>query len=207
MVDSFFPFLEEIDEEVAAIEDLVFSYGEKATNSQETLVNSSEEKVDSPPPLPTNDVSEKDSSLLTFSEKLPLEKGSLKKTRFAVGRTPLPLLFRRLRRFVLSKTHPQKSEEQGTPSPTLLTLRRMAKARRLVTSLTRLLAVKSDVVLQIRKRLLIANMGSHDKSNEASDIAIYMGDVHGTLFMLRKATFDRTFCRSHFDLTTFTGPL
>ncbi len=51
----------------------------------------------------------------------------------------------------------------------------MAKARRLVTSLTRLLASKADVVLQIRKRLLSGN----DKKVEDVEIAIYMGDIQG----------------------------
>jgi magnesium transporter len=58
----------------------------------------------------------------------------------------------------------------------------MARTRRLVTSLGRLLATKSEVVLQIRKRLLIAGrsrMGNETSKGDELDVAIYMGDVQG----------------------------
>ena len=62
----------------------------------------------------------------------------------------------------------------------------MARTRRLVTSLARLLATKSEVVAQIRKRLLSSNpsgLGNGASEDDDTEIAIHMGDVQGTFFL------------------------
>ena len=64
-----------------------------------------------------------------------------------------------------------------------MTLRRMAKTRRLVTNLGRSLAGKSEVVTRIRKRLLQQGfgpaLGNGGSKSEELEVAIYMGDIHG----------------------------
>ncbi len=177
VVDSFFPFLEEIEKEVIAIEDLVF---ENTVPAADSGTSSSASNTASSPVQSDRTLNEKDDTS-SLSEK---KSGSPPKrtTRFELPRPPLPMLLRRLRRFGRrSPTKPHEHEEASkSPSPTSSTLRRMAKARRLVTSLTRLLAVKSDIILQIRKRLLLGGAASpEDKREDAAEIAIHMGDVHG----------------------------
>jgi Mg2+ and Co2+ transporter CorA len=53
----------------------------------------------------------------------------------------------------------------------------MARTRRLVTSLGRLLSTKAEVIAQIRKRL-----ASGTKPEDA-EVAMYMGDVQGQCFL------------------------
>jgi Mg2+ and Co2+ transporter CorA len=83
----------------------------------------------------------------------------------------------------------------------------MARARRLVTSLARLLATKSEVVSQIRKRFLISGpQTTSPQGNEDVEIAIYMGDVQG------KTGFDRlrwqlNSFRSYFDPAAISSSL
>ncbi|KAF9044562.1 hypothetical protein BDZ89DRAFT_1059044 [Hymenopellis radicata] len=196
VVDSFFPFLEEIEKEVMAIEDLVFENAVSATRSETS--NSARNTVSSPAQSDRT-LNEKD-EMSSISEKT----GSPPKrtTRFELPRPPLPMLLRRLRRFGRrSHTKPHEHEESSnSPSPTSSTLRRMAKARRLVTSLTRLLAVKSDIILQIRKRLLLAGAASpEDKREDAAEIAIHMGDVHDHILTLQHslAHYERMLSQSH----------
>ncbi|KAG1881613.1 hypothetical protein C8R48DRAFT_587346 [Suillus tomentosus] len=108
VVDSFFPFLKEIEQQVLAVEALVFS---------------------------SNDVSH--------------------------------------------------TSTQATTTNTLL---RMARARRLVTSLTRLLATKSEVISQIRKRFLIGGrQTTSPQGNDDLEIAMYMGDVQDHILTLQQS--------------------
>jgi magnesium transporter len=62
---------------------------------------------------------------------------------------------------------------QAIPNPANMPLRRMARTRRLVTSLGRLLSTKAEVIAQIRKRL-----ASGTKPEDA-EVAMYMGDIQG----------------------------
>lgn len=117
---------------------------------------------------------------VSFDEKSPSIGGNLR-PRFAAPRWTIPLAFRRLRRFFAKRLRRMSNPAEPPPSATTLTLRRMARARRLVTSLNRLLASKSEVITQIRKRLLKAGasgLGNGTKSDEL-EVAIYMGDVQG----------------------------
>jgi magnesium transporter len=85
-------------------------------------------------------------------------------------------LFRRARRHIWRQLW---EKPDIPPSATQLTLRRMVRTRRLVTALGRLLGTKSDVVTQIRKRLMRSAQGD---TGEALEVAIYMGDVQGRRF-------------------------
>ncbi|KAK0456915.1 hypothetical protein EV421DRAFT_1755582 [Armillaria borealis] len=189
-VDSFFPFLEEIEKEVVAIEELVFSLHPGARHD---FHQSLTEQVDIPSPPSSVMVHGFDEEKEQYSEK-PLQQSL--QTRFSLPRPPLPIVFRRIKRlFRRRRKQTSSSEISNSMSPTTSTLRRMAKARRLVTSLTRLLASKADVVLQIRKRLL----SGHNKKAEDVEIAIYMGDIQDHILTLQHslAHYERMLSQSH----------
>ncbi|KAJ4486063.1 hypothetical protein J3R30DRAFT_3281636 [Lentinula aciculospora] len=192
IVDSFFPFTDEIEKEVMAMEQLVypsdntaatFDIPAKSNNIVPEKVFSEEE------PLPA--LSEK--NLLKFESS---STGT--RTHFALPRPPLPLLYRRFLRYIRYFWRPTPSNEKSAPSPTMITLRRMARTRRLVTSLTRLLATKSDVVAQIRKRLLTGS-GNGNASNSEEEVAMYMGDVQDHILSLQHslAHYERMLSQSH----------
>lgn len=86
--------------------------------------------------------------------------------------------------------------------PTAVTLRRMARTRRLVTSLTRLLATKSEVVAQIQKRLLTSGrsgLGNGAGKDDDIEVAIYMGDVQDHILTLQHSLvhYERMLSQSH----------
>lgn len=71
-----------------------------------------------------------------------------------------------------------------------------------MTSLTRLLATKSEVVTQIKKRLLTsshATLPNGTKSDDDLDVAIYMGDVQDHILTLQHslAHYERILSQSH----------
>lgn len=170
VVDSFFPFLKEIEQQVLAVEALVFSSNDVShTSSTNTLVDLIH--------IPADDQCDSD------IEKVPdipsKEMGETPPRYFP--RFTQPLFFRRLKcslrnlRNTFATT--RKVRTQATTTNTLL---RMARARRLVTSLTRLLATKSEVISQIRKRFLIGGrQTTSPQGNDDLEIAMYMGDVQG----------------------------
>ncbi|KAG1864249.1 hypothetical protein DFJ58DRAFT_655998 [Suillus subalutaceus] len=178
VVDSFFPFLKEIEKQVLAVEALVFSSNDVShTSSTNTLVDLVH--------IPTDD-----SNIEKLPDTLSKEMGenppSLNR---GLSRFTQPLFFRRLKcRFQIlwntfATTHEAKA--QATTTNTLL---RMARARRLVTSLTRLLATKSEVISQIRKRFLIGGRQiASPQGNDDLEIAIYMGDVQDHILTLQQS--------------------
>ena len=104
---------------------------------------------------------------------------------------------RRLRRFTRAAVALVTRSQDSHPKAfsTSMTLRGLARTRRLVTSLTRLLATKSEVVAQIRKRLLTlrtAGLGNGTSIREAVDVAVYLGDVQGMFLisLIRLPLFD-----------------
>jgi len=113
---------------------------------------------------------------------------------FTAPRPTFRMLMRRLRRYISNHWRRIWARKKSEPrvSPRGTTLRRMAKTRRLVTSLNRLLASKSDVITQIQKRLLQgtqpgtqkASLGNGGSKGEELEVAIYMGDVQGTFLWL-----------------------
>jgi magnesium transporter len=114
------------------------------------------------------------------SEKSEFGDNNSRRIRYSITCLPALNLSRHFRR--------PTSECKKTPTDNLVqnsknTLRRIARVRRLVTLLGRLLATKSEVIAQIRKRLLADRyfkVGA--KSNlDALDIAMHMDDVQGLL--------------------------
>ncbi|KAF8632619.1 hypothetical protein AX15_001821 [Amanita polypyramis BW_CC] len=179
IVDSFFPYLEQIDKEVVAIDKLVFSRHDQM--SEEHVEFSPLESVStaySEIQLETSGAGQEDDEKIeVLSEKIAFErtKPTTRLTIFgSLGR------FRHLwTRWKASKENLVQNSKDA--------LRRIARARRLVTSLSRLLATKSDVVAQIRKRLLTdGHFGEGLMARQdALDIAIYMGDIQDHIFTLQ----------------------
>jgi magnesium transporter len=179
VVDSFFPLVEEIGEDVAAIESLVANEDSLPTITDMSSVGSRS--------LQAKPAAEKFAPSISFidvDEKhvLPREIASVKtaKTQFSLPRLTCGLMWRRLRRALSQsigycmRSKPRKVKPSFTR--TTLGLHRMARTRRLVTSVARVLATKPEVIAGIRKRLL-ASHGS--ASSDATEVAIYFGDVQG----------------------------
>lgn len=185
VVDSFFPFLAEIEKEVLTVEDLVFSYGTRTSDSQETLVNA-ETRLDFLARPKEYVIKEK--GIISAGDTLHSEKGTKSSadrpalTRFSLPRPPLLLVIKRFRRLLEAKLFQNRAHDETTINPRRLNLRRMTRVRRLVTTLTRLLALKSDIILGVQKRFagIHASAKGGDIRSEAADIAMHFGDIHGT---------------------------
>ncbi|KAL0071874.1 hypothetical protein AAF712_000796 [Marasmius tenuissimus] len=197
IVDSFFPCLDEIEKEIANVEELVFE-GDR-TNDTQTPVQPEDTQSTTRrwiPKLPSffgpSESTIEGTELVKIPSSPsspPLEKekekdetdtyrGSLAtKTRFALPRPPMALMQKRFLRFFRSRFRLSKGEKSSPPSTTYVNLRRIARTRKLVTSLTRVLASKADVIAQIRKRMVSGLGGA--SSAEDLEVAIYMGDVQG----------------------------
>lgn len=181
IVDSFFPFLEDIEKEVAAIESLVFTTN--IIGSLPDVPSLSESSSSVTVVAPT---SKSQKSLLMSPLKIKHEDtihSAGAKTHFSLPQRPrhtwraIGSYFRGLRDMVRSRfARPPAS----APSKTNTTVRRMARTRRLVTSLTRVLAAKSEVVTQLKKRLLnTGESGLGEGMGDDQDVFMYMGDVQG----------------------------
>ncbi|KAJ8495621.1 hypothetical protein ONZ51_g1615 [Trametes cubensis] len=161
IVDSFFPFLEVIEKEVLEIEHLVFSVGDgTGIPTSEKLAATQSGSSGSDTVLlsdkgPAADSDEKHSFVGVANPSL---KSASLRPRFSAP-TSIPLLVRGARRAICEAiTSIPRFRAVDTHSPDYnhpaTTIQRMARTRRLVTSLTRFLAVKSEVVTQVKKRLL-----------------------------------------------------
>lgn len=181
IVDAFFPFLEGVEKEVVDMEALLAS--EDLTREPTTVY---------PPPTPP-DIPSKSSleKVVTHdtSEKLNSLAENSADTLKAMDRKPqfrLPtnwrLHVREVKRSVLALHQHFRVVFKRTPiAKTTSTVHRMARTRRLVTSLTRVLAHKSEVVAQLQKRLLTVGEGGLGHGDEHDhDVYVYMGDVQGT---------------------------
>lgn len=183
IVDSFFPYLEEIDKEVLAIEKLLFSRNSRSSreNSMTTPslaigARTDEEIAEKSTEIPSK---EHDDDVGTPHEKFGFKINTL--ARLSSMKPPKFNLWRRLRRLA---SHLKITSEDSLVQNSKATLRHIGRTRRLVTSLSRLLATKFDVVTQIRKRLLINSqleMGSQD----SPDIAMYMDDMQDHIYTLQ----------------------
>ncbi|KAJ7492660.1 hypothetical protein FB451DRAFT_1219171 [Mycena latifolia] len=190
IVDSFSPFLRGLEREVMAIEDIVFSGASTSSTgpSDSSAAGSSRVKSTSEP---------KDTEK-TNSQGWPAELSEKAVARLNTTRTfslPWPpRIAKWTRRW-------QATSRTQTPSPTASTLHRMARARRLVTSLSRLLATKSEVIAQLRKRLLSAPSASSNNSGDGDsvEVAIYLGDVQDHILTLENALkhYERMLSQSH----------
>jgi len=175
VVDSFFPILKEIKHDVAAIETILFG-NEELTESSFSGGSGGFDSERS-----TGTVAEKElENVSSFSQIEKAEAAPEVGPRFSMPRLTMPLAFRHLKRrvkyFSQGAFSTSKSRNTSMRAATSIAFRRMARMRRLVTSLTRLLASKSEIVSQIRKRYLSNGKVVH---NEGVEIAMYMGDVQG----------------------------
>jgi magnesium transporter len=188
--------LEEVEKEVIEVEELVFSADHEG--GQTTKPQSTVSKI--PPRTDTRetetkkvDAFEKLSALVDEKSQPHSDTVDVVRTRFSLPRPTIPLFFRRLKRAILSISISMPFSislevNKTTANSTASTLYRMARTRKLVTSLTRLLATKSEVVTQIRKRLLTtgqSGLGNGAGKDDDIEVAIYMGDVQGMAFYLR----------------------
>lgn len=175
VVDSFFPILKEIKNDVAAIETILFG-NEELT---ETSFSGGSGGFDAERSTGTVTGKEVENSP-SFSQIEKAEATPEVGPRFSMPRLTMPLAFRHLKRrakyFLQGAFSTSKSRNTSVRTATSIAFRRMARMRRLVTSLTRLLASKSEIVSQIRKRYL--NNGKVVR-NEGVEIAMYMGDIQG----------------------------
>ncbi len=193
IVDSFFPFLHIIEKEVVDIERLVFSAGSTGDASSwpkehdPTTTAVYEQRSSA---TDVDHVIHEKKDVIDMDEKnsLNLGKASIKSIAprpHISAPTSFPLLVCRARRAIyktLASIPRFKTinEPSGEHHPTT-TIHRMARIRRLVTSLTRFLAVKSEVVAQVKKRLLTKGEWSLGMGTEDDlDVFVYMGDVQGT---------------------------
>ncbi|KAF7339502.1 hypothetical protein MSAN_02164600 [Mycena sanguinolenta] len=183
IVDSFFPFLQGLEREVMAIEDIVFS-GER--NPSAAVSPDADTST-----LPTN--VEK-----AGSQIWPLELSEKNVARLETAQThfslPWPAFLAKWRVHIPKR---RRKAVAAKPSPTTSTLHRMARARRLLTSLSRLLSSKSEVIAQLRKRLLTS---SQSESNvERAEVAMYLGDVQDHILALENSLshYERMLSQSH----------
>lgn len=177
----------QIDKEVDEIER--FLYSDSDDSESAAKVTPTEPKSSSNSILDTDDEKEKkdDTSISTCDEKPPLSpvksQQHVKTAMFRVSPLPVSLYIRRIRRFLKSKlfktstgtgvAEPRISQQVN---PATRTVYRMVKIRRLVTSLTRLLSTKADLIRQIRKRLVTKGEWSLDSDPE---FYIHLGDILG----------------------------
>lgn len=182
-MDSFFPFLEEIEREIISIENLVFA-------DDATRLQAAASDVSLPPSISNSDTVVSKSSLdhenifsPPLSEK-PDQRNS-QRMRFSVPKQRLFSL-RRLKQLarrlslIISQVNFNLHIKQPQTNTTFTAVHRVAHVRRLVTSLSRFLATKSEVVAQVKKRILMT--GEHGLGNgtgDDRDVFVYMGDVQG----------------------------
>lgn len=181
VVDAFFPFLEEVEKEVVDIEDIVYSGGEPARLpvGKKAELAFSDVTLTAVPA----EADEKPQGVEKFESTVEEKLRTPTETTFAI-RPTISVFFSRLSGVLRgSRTAPSRTTvETKPPTSTSSTLHRMARTRRLVTSLTRLLATKSEVVMQIRKRLMSGShpgLGNGSEKSDDGEVAMYMGDVQG----------------------------
>lgn len=179
--------MEEVEKEVLEVERIVFSVDHERGQSFKP------KSVMTVPKISLQTDSEMKGNRLEkrvlMDEKYQPPSGAMNtiRTRFSLPRPTFPLFLRRLKRTSLSiSIFPRKAASRST-------LHRISRARRLVTSLTRLLATKSDVVAQIRKRLLTTGLGNGAEAHDV-ELAIYMGDVQGMPYTLYNLFFPIDIC-------------
>jgi len=192
------------------VEKLVFSFDHEAGQSPKPKSQMTASKM----PLQTDthmieakvDRFGKLDSLSDEKSQSPLGTVHAARTRFSLPRPTVPFFFRRLKRSIfsiwISLSLSFALRKSAGNSATVSKLRRMARTRRLVTSLTRLLATKAEVVAQIRKRLLStgqSGLGNGTGRDSVIEVAIYVGDVqdHILTLQLALAHYERMLSQSH----------
>ena len=176
----------QIDKEVDQIDK--FLYSDRASSEDAAKASSTEPKPSNDSTLGAIDEKEDDASTSVYDEKPPSlstakPQQHVKTTVFQVSPLPISLYIRRAKRF-LKSGFSKTSTGTGVGEPLMLqqvnpatrTVYKMVKIRRLVTSLTRLLSTKADLIGQIRKRLITRGEGSLDSDPE---LYIHLGDILG----------------------------
>ncbi|KAI0778255.1 hypothetical protein BD413DRAFT_704623 [Trametes elegans] len=212
IVDSFFPFLEVIEREVLDIERLVFSIGDGSgfpgKDSKEITVaapsrsSGSDTAMLTDKSVGTADPDEKQSSYADIAKDSV--KSISPRPRFSVPAS-VPLLLRRARRAIhdtIASIPRFKAIDKHTSEyhHSSAMIHRMARTRRLVTSLTRFLAVKSEVITQVKKRLITqGEWGLGTGTEDDLDVFVYMGDVQDHILTLQQslAHYERMLNQSH----------
>ncbi len=190
IVDSYFPYLEIIEKEISEMERHIFSASERggvAEDASPTMLeqSSSESCRATLNEKSTNaDVDEKVPSSLPPLSKAISIKSVGSRLRF-VSPSKFPMVIRRAKRAIVElfasvpRFKAVDTKAPGYHHPTN-TVARMARIRRLVTSLARFLAAKSEVVAQVKKRLLTkGEWGLGTGMGDDLDVFVYMGDVQG----------------------------
>lgn len=183
IVDSFFPLLGEVEKEIIAIDQTIFS-----NEGDISQMDPSVDLIKLSSGVSTEVEKPSMEKIVSVNEKISLAERVRESyhTRFASPRLSIRLAFRRFRRRIsFWKGFWTKAEAQ--PSVTQLTLRRMARAKKLVTVLGRLLNAKSDVITGIKKRLVKAvesgGTGHKGQMPDELEVVIYMGDIQGQRYV------------------------
>lgn len=176
IVDSIFPILDEIEQEVRAIDQIIFTG--PTTQPPHDVKNDTKISltIRSADPEPKKAFK---IEVITSEKTIPTRITSYH-THFASPRLSISLQFRRAKRR-LWRTFRRKED---SPSATLVTLRRMARARKSIAVLGRLFGSKSDLMTGIKKRLIKSIESKSEgtvnrQTPEEVEIAMYMTDIQG----------------------------
>ncbi|TDL28630.1 hypothetical protein BD410DRAFT_893604 [Rickenella mellea] len=210
IVDSFFPVLNGVENEIEELDALVLEHAGRPLAS----AGLTQKQYSSPTEAVVLEVSVEKAEKHALASGTHNEKSgepaskehllssSLPRARFSLPSAVLMPSFslRRLRHSVRRRIYgPSTGHNVDTPkspSPTYQALVRMAATRRIVTSLSRLLATKGEVVMQMRKRLhMIGSNGGglNISSSEIHEVDYHLSDVQDHIFTLQQslAYYDR----------------
>ncbi|KAG9095834.1 hypothetical protein FRC06_009363 [Ceratobasidium sp. 370] len=189
MVDAFAPILRKIDKEVEGVDSLITNMKtqlEPAPPSEITVIGGSSDAIEQKVvELEKREKTSPVPSRVDFKLRLPLRLRVWKSRIRSWVRSMLP-----------KSLHGSSKEKITIPEPptklaTFQTLLRMANTRRLVTSLGRLLATKSEVIGQLRKRLQGTNGNAVDWDEGdmagGQEVGIYLGDVQDHILTMQQA--------------------
>ncbi|KAI1797946.1 hypothetical protein LXA43DRAFT_982741 [Ganoderma leucocontextum] len=210
IVDSYFPYLEIIEKEVSEMERHIFSAGEQggvADDASSAILDQSSfgsGRATLNEKFPSADLDEKEPTSLPRLTKATSIRSVGSRLRF-VSPSRFPMIMCRAKRRIgelfasIPRFKAVDTKAPGYHHPTS-TVSRMARIRRLNTSLARFLAVKSEVVAQVKKRLLTrGEWGLGTGSEDDLDIFVYMGDVQDHILTLQQslAHYERMLSQSH----------
>jgi len=193
IVDSFFPVLNSIGKELDEVDSFILENKLGVDEPQASVIDM---QVEAPSDSP---IEEKASSTIADLDRevkleedtksISMQKPQIRFSTRAAYHLMGWQLLRRFKRFLQRWFVETHSHSKAEPTPRISSsasriLVRIAATRRIVTSLGRLLATKGEVIAQIQKRLLTADIssaglgiGSGVRGN--GELAIHMGDVQG----------------------------
>ncbi|KAI0348595.1 hypothetical protein BDW22DRAFT_1320909 [Trametopsis cervina] len=216
IVDSFFPLLEQVEREMIHLETVMFSDDDLLHPPPDPPAPEQPAKVEEPKESSGSDTVVSHSSSLDIqiegkdaSPQLS-EKPTLRAPHHTVH-TKFLIPRRRISTFRQAKSVLQKlismvprihvkMNEAQREQLSHNTVHRVARVRKLVTSLSRILAAKSEVVAQVKKRLLMAGeSGLAHGTDSDHDVYVYLGDVQDHILTLQQslAHYERMLSHSH----------